>query len=127
MRFSVLLAVAIAGLAMTSSAQKVTKPKGKPSYSEEKETSRKGARVGKDTGAGRTSAASELRRVEQSSSKVSGRRTDSSKAARNNPALKATKKDGNPAIRFSSTGGSGKTGGKSGDALKGRLRHKGRR
>ena len=112
---------------MTSSAQKVTKPKGKPSYSEEKETSRKGARVGKDTGAGRTSAASELRRVEQSSSKVSGRRTDSSKAARNNPALKATKKDGNPAIRFSSTGGSGKSGGKSGDALKGRLRHKGRR
>jgi hypothetical protein len=127
MRFSVVLALAIAGLTIISPAQKVQKPKGKPSYSEEKENSKKGTHVAKDSGAGRTSAASELRRVEQSSAKASGRRTDSSKAARNNPVLKAQRKEGNPPIHFSSTGGSGKTSGKSGDALKGRLRHKSRR
>lgn len=127
MRFSAILAVAIVSTTMASYAQKVTKPKGKPSYSEERENSKKGVRAPKDTTASRTSAASELRRVEQSSTKVSGRRTDSSKATRNNPALKATKKEGNPAIHFSSAGGSGKSSGKSADALKGRLRHKGRR
>ena len=65
--------------------------------------------------------------MEQSSAKVSGRRAETNKAARNNPVLKAQRKEGNPPIHFSSTGGSGKTSGKSGDALKGRLRHKGRR
>ena len=128
MKFSVVLALVIAGLTITSSAQKLQKPKGKPSHSEERESNKKGVRTGKDPAASRTSAAQELRRVEQSSTKVSAaRKTESAKTAHSNPVLKAQKKDGNPPIHFSANGGSGKSNGKSGDALKGRLRHKGRR
>lgn len=117
----------MAGLTVTSSAQKLQKPKGKPTHSQEREGSKKTARVGKDLAPERTSAASELRKVEQSSAKVSARRTENAKAARVSPVLKAEKKDGNPPIHFSAGGGSGKSKGKSGNELKGRLRHKGRR
>ena len=128
MRFSAILVLALAGLTITASAQKPQKTRTKPSHSEEREAGQKSARVGKEPAAGRSSAAQELRRVEQSSAKVSGaRRAEGAKAARSNPVLKAQKKDGNPPIRFSATGGSGKSSGKSGDALKGRLRHKGKR
>ena len=125
-----MLALAVAGLILLSSAQNLQKPKAKPSYSEERESSnKKGGRTstGKEP-ASRTSASQELRRVEQSSAKVSpARKAESTKAARSNPALKTQKKDGNPPIHFASSGHSGKGGGKSGDELKGRLRQKGHR
>ena len=44
MKFSVVLALAMAGLTMTASAQKLQKPRTKPSHSEEKE-SKSGKRV----------------------------------------------------------------------------------
>ena len=129
MRSSAILILAVAGLTITAAAQKPQKTRTRPSHSEEREAGKTNARVGKEPAAGRTSAAQELRRVEQSSAKVSParNRAESAKAERNNPVLKAQKKDGNVPIRFSSTGGSGKSKGKSGDALKGRLRHKGKR
>jgi hypothetical protein len=124
-----MVALAVAGLTLLSSAQKLQKPKAKPSHNEERESSKKTARTG--TGkepTSRTSASQELRRVEQSSAKVSpARKAESTKAARSNPALKTQKKDGNPPIHFASSGHSGKSGGKSGDELKGRLRQKGHR
>jgi hypothetical protein len=127
MRFSVTVALLVVGLSMSGFAQKVRKPRAKAVHSEERDSNQKSAPIGKETNS-RTSAASELRRVEQSSAKVSGsRRNDSARAARTNPGLKAQKKDGNAPIHFASTGGSGKPNAKSGDALKGRLRHKGRR
>lgn len=126
MKFSVVLALAMAGLTMAASAQKLQKPRTKPSHSEEKE-SRKGNRVVKEP-SDRSTAATELRRVEQSSAKVSGsKKAESNKAARTNPALKVKTRDSNPPIHLGSSGGSGGGGGKgkAGDPYKGRLRHKG--
>src|SRR5258706_7026090 len=127
MKFAVVLALAMAGLTMTASAKKLQKPRTKPSHSEEKE-SKKGSHAVKEP-ASRTNAATELRRVEQSSSKASGsKRAESSKAARTNPALKVKEKDSNPPIHLGSSGGSGRGGkSKAGDPYKGRLRHKGSR
>ena len=127
MKFTLILALAMAGLAMTASAQKMQKPKGKPSYSEERQSNKKGVRGPVEGGAARTSAAQELRLVEQSSAKVSGRQTGSAKPVHATPALKEQKKDGNPPIRFSAGGGGSKSSGKSADGLKGRLRQKGHR
>ena len=125
MRFSVVVAIALA-LSVTAAAQKVQKPKAKPSYSEEKESGKKGARAFKEP-ASHTSAAQELRRVEQSSARVAtSRKSESNKAARTTPAFKTQKKDGNPPIHFSAASGSGKGSGKTANALKGRLRQKGR-
>ena len=126
MKFSVVMALAMAGLTMTASAQKLQKPRTKPSHSEEKE-SRKGSRAVKEP-ANRSTAATELRRVEQSSAKISGaKKAESNKAARTNPALRVKTKDSNAPIRLGSSGGSGGGGGKgkAGDPYKGRLRHKG--
>ena len=126
MKFSIIPMLVVAGLTMTSSAQKLQTPKGKPTYSEEKEGSKKRTHVGKEPAAGRTGAASELRRVEQSNAKVAARKTDGGKAARNKPVLKAQKNDENPPIHFASSGGPGKGKGKSKNELNRRLRHKGR-
>ena len=114
---------------MAASAQKPQKPRTKAAPSEEKAShNKKSGYIGKEPGGAKNSAAQELHRVEQSSAKVSSaHKAESAKQVRNNPVLKAQKKDGNPPIHFSSTGGSGKSSGKSGDALKGRLRHKGKR
>ena len=110
---------------MTASAQKMQKQKGKPSYSEERQgTNKKSSRAPMQGGA-HSSSAQELRLVEQSSAKVSGRQTGSEKPVRAIPALKEQKKSENPPIRFSSSGGGGKSNGKSADGLKGRLRQKG--
>ena len=127
MKFSVALALAMAGLTMTASAQKLQKPRTKPSHSEEKE-SKKGSRAIKEP-ANRSTAATELRRVEQSGAKASAsRKAESNKAARTNPALKVKEKDSNPPIHLASSGGAGKGNkGKAGDPYKGRLRHKGSR
>ncbi len=122
-----MLALVLAGLTMTASAQKTQKPKAKPTHSEEKQ-SNKGSHATVKEPANHSSSATELRRVEQSSSKVSGtRKTESGKAARTNPALKPQKKETNPPIHFASSGGGSGSGGKgkSGDPYKGRLRHKG--
>ena len=129
MRFLLVLALALAGLTMTATAQKHQKPKAKPSYSEEKQKKGKtGARAVKEP-ATHTSAAQDLRRVEQSSARASAsRKAESGKAARTNPTLKGQKKEENPPIHFASSGGAGHgSKGKSGDQLKGRLRHKGSR
>jgi hypothetical protein len=74
-----------------------------------------------------SSAAQELRRVEQSSAKVSAsRKANSDKAARTGPMVKGQKNEANPPIRFSAAGGSGHGGkGKQGNSGKSRLRHKG--
>jgi hypothetical protein len=111
---------------MTAAAQKHQKPKAKPSYSAEKQSGKGGARAIKEP-ATHSSTAQELRRVEQSSAKApASRKAVSAKAAHTSSALKGQKKDANPPIQFGSGGGSGKgSKGKSGDALKGRLRHKG--
>ena len=128
MRFAAIVVVLVAGLMTTALAQRPQKPKGKPSHSEERESNKKTPRIGKDATHDHTSAAQELRRVEQSSRKVAPtRKSESANAPRNNPGLKAEKRDGNTPIRFAAKGGAGKSSGKSGDALKGRLRHKGRR
>ncbi len=126
MKFSAILALVMAGLMMTASAQKVQKPKTKPSHSAEKDSSKKSSHTVKEP-ASRNNAATELRRVEQSSAKVSAaKRTESNKAERTNSALRVKTKDSNPPIHLGSSGGSGKSSkGKSGDPLKGRLRHKG--
>ncbi|MBI3475635.1 MAG: hypothetical protein HY010_07865 [Acidobacteria bacterium] len=125
MRYAAVLALALAGLTMTASAQKPQKVKTKPSHSEEKES--KGSHAVREP-ANRTSAAQELKRVEQSGSKLSVRKSENAKPARVNPALRAQRKDANPPIHFASSGGSGKGGkGKAGDPYKGRLRHKGNR
>jgi len=125
MKFSVALALAMAGLTMTVSAQKLQKPRTKPSHSEEKESGKKSRTVKEP--ANKSTAATELRRVEQSSANASAsRKAESSKAARTNPALKVKEKDSNPPIHLASSGGSGRGGkGKAGDPFKGRLRHKG--
>jgi len=125
MRFSLVLALTLAGLTMTATAQKHQKPKAKASYSEEK-SSKGGARAVKEPGT-RSSAATELRRVEQSGARASApRKAESGKAARTNTALKGQKKEENPPIHFGSSGGTGHGGkSKGGDPLKGRLRRKG--
>ena len=126
MKFAAVLVLALAGLTMTAYAQKPQKVKTKPSHSEEKESSKKDHAVKEPVN--RTSAATELKKVEQSGSKLSVRKTDSPKAARVNPALKAEHKESNPPIHFASSGGSGRgSKGKAGDPYKGRLRHKGSR
>jgi hypothetical protein len=126
MRLSVILVALITGLAISASAQKPLKTKTKPTHSEERESGKTTARSGRQPVA-RNSAEQELKRVEQSSSKVSGAsRNQSAKTARNNPVLKAQKKEANPPIRPTASGGAGKSAGKQGDGLKGRLRHKGR-
>ena len=127
MRFSLVLALALAGMPMIATAQKHQKPKAKPSYNEEK-SSKSGARAVKEPGT-RSSTATELRRVEQSGARVSAsRKAESAKAARTNPALKEQKKEANPPIHFGSSGGTSHGGkSKGGDQLKGRLRHKGSR
>ena len=126
MRSSLVLALALAGLTMTAAAEKHQRPKAKPSYSEEKQSGKGGARAVKEP-ATHASAAQDLRRVEQSSARMSAsRKAESGKVARTNPALKGQKKEENPPIHFSSSGGSGKgSKSKGGDELKGRLRHKG--
>lgn len=124
MRFLFVLALAVTGLTMTAAAQKHQKPKAKASYSEEKQS--KGGRSVKEPAA-KSSSATELRRVEQSSARVSASHKQATKA-HPAPVLKAQKGDGNPPIRFASAGGSGKGGkSKGGDPYKGRLRHKGSR
>lgn len=124
MRFTVILVLAMAGLAITASAQKTQKQKA--SYSEERQgNNKKSVRTPVEGGA-RNSTAQELRLAEQSSAKVSSRQTGSAKPVRM-PVLKEDKKDGNPPIRFSAGGGGSKSNGKSADGLKGRLRQKGHR
>jgi hypothetical protein len=123
MRYSVILAVAMAGLAITASAQKMQKTK--PSHNSEKE-SKKGSHVAIKDAPNKSTATQELRRVEQSGSKVSGSRHETAKATRTT-AVKGEKKEANPPIHFGSSG-SGKGGkSKAGDPYKGRLRHKGSR
>jgi hypothetical protein len=124
MKFSTVLILALAALTMNAVAQRTPKPKTKPVHSEEKESGKKASRMAKEPT--KNSTDQELRRVEQSSARVSGaRKTEGSKA--HNPALKAPKKEANPPIHFASAGGSGKNKSKAGDPLKGRLRHKGSR
>jgi hypothetical protein len=124
MKFSVVLALVLAGLTMTASAQK---PKTKPAHSEEKESSKKGSHSAVKVPANHSSAAQELRRVEGSGGKASSvKKSESGKAARKNPALKPEKKEKNPPIHFASAGSSSKSGkNKAGDPYKGRMRHKG--
>jgi len=129
MRFSLVLALVLASLTITATAQKHQKPKAKPTYNEEKHGGKGGARAVKEPTT-RSSSAQELRRVEQSGARATGsKKADSGKAAaRTNPVLKGQKKEENPPIRFASSGGAGHgSKGKGGDQLKGRLRHKGSR
>jgi hypothetical protein len=126
MRFSAVLILALGVLTMNAVAQKPQRPKTKPSHSEEKESTKKGSHAVKAAPT-RNSSEQELRRVEQSGARVSGARKSESGKANNNPVLKAQKKEANPPIHFASSGGSGKNKSKSGDPLKGRLRHKGSR
>ena len=126
MKFSAILIVAFTAFTMTAFAQKPQKTRTKPSHSEEKETHKKSGYIGKAPSSERSSAAQELRRVEQSSKKVPASHKAASAKGAHTPALKE-QKEGNPPIRFAAKGGSGKSGGKSGDELKGRLRHKGKR
>ena len=126
MRFSLVLALALAGLAITATAQKHQRPKAKPSYNEEK-SSKGGARAVKEPGT-RSSTATELRRVEQSGARASASRKAEGSKARTSAALKGEKKEANPPIHFGSSGGTAHGGkSKGGDQLKGRLRHKGSR
>ena len=123
MRFTVVLALAMAGLTMTAAAQKTQKTK--PSHDIEKDSKKGSHVVVKDSA--KSSTSQELRRVEQSGSKVAGSRRAESAKANRAPVLKAEKKESNPPIHFGSSGG-GKGGkGKAGDPYKGRLRHKGSR
>jgi len=126
MRFSLALALALTSLTIVATAQKHQKSKTKPSYNEEKQGSKGGARTIKEPGT-RNSSAQELRRVEQSGARMSAsKKSESGKAARTNAALKGQKKEQNPPIHFASSGSGGHGGkGKGGDELKGRLRHKG--
>src|SRR5882724_6345811 len=78
MRFAAIVVVLEAGLMMTAVAQRPQKPKGKPSHSEERESNKKSPRIGKDATHDHTSAAQELRRVEQSSKKVAPTRKSES-------------------------------------------------
>src|SRR5256885_2129105 len=122
MRLLVILALVMVGLTVTSSAQKVQKTK--PSHSSEKEEKKSSHVPIKDSN--KSTASQELRRVEQSGSKVSGSRHENAKATRT-PVVKGEKKEANAPIHFSSSG-SGKGGkSKAGDPYKGRLRHKGSR
>jgi hypothetical protein len=127
MKFSVILALTMAGLTMTAAAQKFDKPtRTKPSHREEKASNKQSRAVAKEP-ANKNSPAQELRRAEESSARSSAKKSGPGKAARMNPALKAAqKKESNPPIHFASTSGS-KGGGKrkAGDPYKGRLRHKG--
>lgn len=125
MRFSLVLALVLAGLTMTASAQKYQKPKAKPAHSGERQTKSQPRAV--KAPPSHSAAAQELHRVEQSSARVSAsRKTNSDKAARTGPMLKGQKKEANPPIRVSAAGSSGHEGkGKQGNSSKSRLRHKG--
>lgn len=127
MRFWLVLALGLAVLTSSATAQKHQKPKAKPSYSEEKQA-KSGARTAKAPVSHNTSAAQELHRVEQSTAKASASRRSAGNQAHMAPVLKAQKKDVNPPIH--ATGGSGgghgsKSSKGGGDPNKGRLRHKG--
>jgi len=126
MRFSVVLALALAGLTMTAAAQKPQRTRTKPSHREEKD-SRKSHVTAKESSSEKSGGAQELRKLEQSSARLSSARKTEGKA-RTNQALKP-RKESNPPIHFASAGpgkgGGGK--GKGGDPYKGRMRHKGSR
>jgi hypothetical protein len=126
MKFSAVVVLAVAGLTMTAFAQRLEKPRAKTSHSAQKEGNKKANRAVKEPPI-RNTAAQDLRRVEQSSAKVSGsKKAQSNKVPRTSPALKVKTKDSNPPIRFASSGVSGKGGrGKPVNSLKGRLKHKG--
>lgn len=111
---------------MSASAQKHQKPRAKPSYNEEKAAKSPNRTV--KAPATHASTAQDLRRVEQSSAKMSGshKAGGSQQAHTTAAALKAEKKDSNPPIHATgSTAGHGSKGNKGADPYKGRLRHKG--
>jgi len=114
---------------MTATAQKHQKGKAKPSYNVEKQSSKGGSRAVKEPSTRSSSAAQELRRVEQSSARTSAsHKAGSGKATRTSTALKGQKKEANPPIHFASSGSVGHgSKSKGGDELKGRIRHKGSR
>ena len=127
MRFSLVLALALAGSTMTAWAQEHHKPKAKPSHTNKEEKGKSGKPAVK-TPTAHASAAQELNRVEQGSVKASGsHRAGARKQAHMAPVLKPEREKKTPPIRFSAAGGGGHAGtSKQGaNPYKGRLRQKG--
>jgi len=128
MRWTIILALALASVSIAAVAQKREKSNARPSYKDEKET--KGAARPVRPPSTHNTSAKELHRLEQSSARKStSRKVSGKKAAHTGAVVKAEKQERTPPIQFSSAGGGGGTKGKSkaSSSYKGRLRHKGSR
>lgn len=125
MRFSLVLALALAGWTMTAWAQQHNKLKVKPSHTNIEEKG-KSAKPAVKTPAANASAAQELRHLEQESAKGPASRGAATRKQAH-PVLKPEKEEKTPPIRFSAAGGGGHAGtNKQGaNPYKGRLRQKG--
>ena len=124
MRLSLILALTLAGMAAVP-ATAYQKPRTKPSYTSDKPAKKNsGGHAAATPNERSSSAAQELRRVEQSSAKVNG--TGKTGAAKSSAprAVKADKSGVNPPIRLSGNGKGNGPKGKTADPAKGRLRQK---
>ena|SRR5271156_5808920 len=123
-RFSLVVAIVLAGLSVSGQAQQNGTFKAKHSAPEKE---RKAAPIGKTTGVATASSANakDLQAVERESAKASGASRSSGKKA--GAALKPVKDKPNPPINFGGASGGGKnlaTGHQATDPSKGRLRQK---
>jgi hypothetical protein len=123
MRFSLVLALALAASTMTAWAQEHHKPKAKPSHTN-KEVKGKSVKPAVKTPT-HVSAAQELNRVEQESARASASRKAGTRKQHMAPVLKPDKEKKTPPIRVSTGGGHAGTSKQGANPYKGRLRQKG--
>jgi hypothetical protein len=123
MRFSLAVAVVVAGISVSGLAQQTFKVK----RSAPEKAARKSAPVGKTASpVASNSSSKELQTLERQTAKTSASSRSAGKRAGTGSALKPVKNKSNPPINFGGTGG-GKGGGTSnqgGNPYKGRLKQK---
>lgn len=126
MRFSLAVAVALAGLSVSGLAQQNNTYKVKPSHTEK--APRSSAPVGKTTAnPASTSASRDLQNLERQNAKSSAPiRSAGPKTPGKAPALKPAKTKSNPPISFNGSGGAKHAGmaGQASNPYKGRLKQK---
>jgi len=127
MRFSLAVAVALAGISVSGLAQQNSTYKVKPSYTAEK-APKKSAPIGKMTASPATTSTSrDLQKLERQTAKSSApARSAGQRPPGTTPALKPAKDKSNPPINFGKTGShkSARMSNRGSNPYKGRLRQK---
>lgn len=125
MRFSIFLAILVAGLSVASPAQTSHRtPKTKPSHDQARKSKAAVAPMPKETKPGQNSAAQQLRRTEAEGAKVNSRRALGAKSPKGSVAKLPREKPA-PPIRVASAKGGDALSNRGTNPYKGRLRQKG--